>query len=60
MAEVLAIGGGLTDYASRDSIYVVRQQPAPARIRFTYLAVSRSEGAVGAFRLHAGDVVVVE
>ncbi len=60
LAEVLAVAGGLTDYASRDSIYVVRTKPRPERIRFTYLAISRNEGNAGTFRMHAGDVVVAE
>jgi polysaccharide biosynthesis/export protein len=59
LAQVLALGGGLTDFASRDSIYVVRQLPTPARIRFTFREVSREDGAA-AFRLHPGDLVVVE
>jgi polysaccharide biosynthesis/export protein len=60
LAEVLALGGGVTDFASRDSIFVVRTSPRPARIRFTYDAVTRNDGNAAAFRLHPGDVVVVE
>jgi len=59
LAHALALGGGLTDYASRDSIYVVRQQP-PIRVRFTYQAVMRNEGRAGEFPLHPGDMVEVE
>jgi polysaccharide biosynthesis/export protein len=57
--QALAAAGGLTDYASRSSIYVVRRSPAQ-RIRFTYASLTQAEGASSAFRLHAGDVVVVE
>jgi hypothetical protein len=32
----------------------------PARIRFTYEAVSRDPARAGSFLLHNGDVVVVE
>jgi polysaccharide biosynthesis/export protein len=60
LAQVLALGGGLTDYASRDSVYVVREQPVAQRIRFTYQAVMRNEGRAGDFPLHAGDLVEVE
>lgn len=60
LAQVLALGGGPTEYASRDRIFVVRSQPAPMRIRFTYEALSRGENAAPAFPLHPGDVVVVE
>lgn len=60
LVQVLALAGGLTDYASRDSIYVVRQQPVPQRVRFTYQAVMRNEGRAGEFPLHPGDMVEVE
>jgi polysaccharide export outer membrane protein len=59
LAHALALGGGLTEYASRDSIYVVRQQPH-LRVRFTYQAVMRNEGRAGEFPLHPGDTVEVE
>lgn len=60
LAQALAAGSGLTEFAHRDRIFVVRQRPAPARIRFTYEAVSRNEGRAGSFPLRPGDVVVVE
>lgn len=60
LAHALALGGGLTEYASRSSIYVVRNRPTPIRIRFTYEAVSRNVGQAGDFQLHAGDIVEVE
>jgi polysaccharide export outer membrane protein len=57
--QALAAAGGFTDYASKSSIYVVRRAPA-ARIRFTYSALVLGEGPASAFRLHTGDVLVVE
>jgi polysaccharide export outer membrane protein len=60
LAQVLAASGGLNEFARRDRIFVVRRHPSPARIRFTYEAVSRNEGKAGSFQLHPGDVVVVE
>lgn len=60
LAHVLALGGGLTEYAARDSIFVVREQPTPQRIRFTYQAVMRNELRAGEFPLHPGDLVEVE
>jgi polysaccharide export outer membrane protein len=60
LAHALALGGGLTEFASRDSIYVVREQPVPQRIRFTYQAIMRNEGRAGEFPLHSGDLVEVE
>jgi polysaccharide export outer membrane protein len=58
--EALALGGGINDYASRSRIFVIRVAPRPERIRFTYQALTRNESNAAAFRLRAGDVVVVE
>lgn len=60
LAHVLAMAGGLTEYASRNQIFVVRQEPAPMRIRFTFRAITQDIGHAGEFPLHPGDVVVVE
>jgi polysaccharide export outer membrane protein len=58
--EALAAGGGLTEFAHRDRIFVLRRNPTPVRIRSTFEALSRGQGRAAAFRLQAGDVVVVE
>jgi polysaccharide export outer membrane protein len=60
LAEVLALAGGLNDYASRDRLFVVRQGPPPLRIRFTYEDVSRGSPYASVFPLHQGDVIVAE
>jgi polysaccharide export outer membrane protein len=61
LAEALALSGGLTEYASRDRIFVVRTQPALLRIRFTWEAVTRDDPTrAGTFALHGGDYIVVE
>ena len=60
LAQVLALAGGLTDYAARDRIFVIRTSPQPMRIRFTYESVSRGEPHTAAFALHQGDLVVAE
>jgi polysaccharide export outer membrane protein len=60
IAQVIASAGGLTEFASRDSIYVVRSTPKPLRIRFTYEDVSRGDPRTAAFSLRQGDLVVVE
>lgn len=57
--QALAVAGGFTDYASKDSIFVVRRASAQ-RIRFTYASLSRGDGRAASFRLRAGDVLVVE
>jgi polysaccharide export outer membrane protein len=60
LAQALALGGGVTEFATRDRVFVVRTSPRPARIRFTYESVIRDEGNAGGFRLHPGDVIEVE
>jgi polysaccharide export outer membrane protein len=60
IAQVIASAGGLTEFASRDSIYVVRSAPKPLRIRFTYEDVSRGDPRTATFSLRQGDLVVVE
>jgi polysaccharide export outer membrane protein len=61
--QALAGAGGFSEYARKDRIFVLRQepgQPAPTRIRFTWEQLSRAEGRAPLFRLRTGDVVVVE
>jgi polysaccharide export outer membrane protein len=65
---VLAQAGGLTPFASRDGIYVVRRVASFAgeaaertlRVRFRYEALSRGEGRAALFLMQDGDVLVVE
>jgi polysaccharide export outer membrane protein len=58
--QAVASAGGLTDYAHKNSIYVVRQPSSETRIRFRYDSLVQSTGRGAAFKLKAGDVVVVE
>ena len=58
--SAIASAGGLTDYASKDRIFVLRQGPKPARIRFSYQGLSQPAGKEGSFMLRGGDVVAVE
>jgi polysaccharide biosynthesis/export protein len=60
VAQVLASAGGLTDYASKDRIFVVRALPKPLRVRFTYEDVTRGAAPSSGFVLHDGDLVMVE
>jgi polysaccharide export outer membrane protein len=57
--EALVSAGGLTEFAHRDRIFVLRPDP-PARIRFSYPALLRGNGQASSFRLKPGDQVVVE
>ncbi|HTS81533.1 MAG TPA: polysaccharide biosynthesis/export family protein [Myxococcaceae bacterium] len=58
--QALAAAGGFGLYASRDRIFVVRDIPTRARIRFTYDGLTLAEGKAATFRLRPGDTVVVE
>jgi polysaccharide export outer membrane protein len=60
LAHALAMSGGLTDYASRNSVFVVRGEPKPMRVRFTYESIYRNIGGAGDFQLRRGDIVEVE
>lgn len=59
VAVALAGAGGLTDYAHKDRIFVVRKLPTAVRIRFTFASLTDT-GAAGAFKLQQGDILVVE
>jgi polysaccharide export outer membrane protein len=60
LAQALALGGGVTEYASRDRIFLMRMTPQPTRIRFTWEAVTRDIDHAADFPVRAGDVIVVE
>jgi polysaccharide export outer membrane protein len=56
----IAAAGGLTAFAARDRIFVVRNEPSPVRIRFRYEALSKLEERAATFLLQNGDTIVVE
>jgi polysaccharide export outer membrane protein len=60
LARAVALAGGLTDYATRSAIFVVRGAPKPIRVRFTYESIYRNIGGAGDFQLQRGDLVEVE
>jgi polysaccharide export outer membrane protein len=60
VADALAAAGGLTAFAHKDRIFVIRSVPQPTRIHFTYDALTKGIGRAPLFRLRAGDVLVVE
>lgn len=60
LLAALVAGGGLTDFADDEMIFVVRHTPEPARIRFTYQSLLKPSGPATTFKLKSGDVVVVE
>ncbi|MET0340716.1 MAG: polysaccharide biosynthesis/export family protein [Polyangiales bacterium] len=59
--QALAKVGGLTDFASRSNIYVLRPQKGQTqRVRFAYDELVGGEPSAMAFHLKTGDVLVVE
>lgn len=60
--QALALAGGMTRFAHRDRIFVLRKRltDAPLRIRFTYEQLSSGTGRAPLFTLVSGDVVSVE
>src|SRR5262249_39102220 len=59
VADALAAAGGLTPFAHKNRIFVVRSKPDQVRIHFTYEALTRGLGQAALFRLRPGDVVIV-
>ena len=60
LLPALASAGGLTPFADKDAIFVLRAGTPPRRIRFKYESLTTTEGRAATFRLQSGDVVVVE
>ena len=65
VAEALATAGGLSEFAHRDRIFVLRRTPGagtaePVRIRFTFRDLTGQSTRASLFRLRSGDVVVAE
>lgn len=58
--QALALAGGLTEFAKKDRIFVLRAGPPQERIRFRYEALVQPRGPAASFRLQGGDVVVVD
>ena len=58
--EVLARSGGLSEFANKDRIFVIRRQGEPMRVRFRYDSLASGDGAGLAFTLQDGDILVVE
>lgn len=60
LLEAISQAGGLTEFADRDSIYVVRRNPQLMRIRFRYEDLVTPNVPATRFHLRDGDVIVVE
>jgi polysaccharide biosynthesis/export protein len=60
LLDAIAAAGGLSPFASQDRIFVIRQSPAQARIRFSYKDLQQGDKKSVSFQLRQGDAVVVE
>ena len=61
LLQALAKAGGLTDFADRSGIYVLRTaRGVTTRIRFKYSFLVEADPVATRFRLQTGDVIVVE
>jgi len=60
LLDVLAQVGGLTEFGSKNHVYVIREHPKNRRIRFHYDQLLQGERMSTSFRLRDGDIVVVE
>jgi polysaccharide export outer membrane protein len=61
LAQAIAGAGGLSNFAHKDRLFVVRQaNPKPIRIHFKYDDLTRAVGRAATFRLRSGDVIIVE
>jgi polysaccharide export outer membrane protein len=58
--QALAGAGGLTEFADRGRIFVLRRAPSVQRIRFTFDTLTGNDPRAVTFALQSGDVVVVE
>lgn len=55
----LSQASGLSDFANRNEIFVLRGGPEPQRIRVTYEQLTQGDDIALGFRLRPGDVVIV-
>lgn len=60
IVDILAIAGGLTEFADEDAIYVFRQKATPPRVRFDYDRLTSCATCGSHFKLQGGDVIIVE
>ncbi len=59
--DALALAGGLSEFAQKDKIFVVRKSPQKnQRIRFSWEKLSRSDDKSLKFVIEGGDIIVVE
>ncbi len=58
--DALALSGGLTEFAQKDRVFVIRKGKDNQRVRFNFDKLARSDGKGLRFKVEDGDVIVVE
>ena len=58
--DAIARAGGLTPFADRDGVFVIRRQNPPQRIRFRFDDLAGGDAQSLYFELQDGDAVIVE
>jgi len=58
--DALATSGGLTEFAQKDRVFVIRKGKDNQRVRFNFDKLARSDGKGLRFKVEDGDVIVVE
>jgi polysaccharide export outer membrane protein len=58
--DAIARAGGLTPFADRDGVFVIRRGNPPQRIRFRFDDLATADGRSLDFELQDGDAVIVE
>lgn len=56
----VALSGGLTEFADKERVFVIRKGKENQRVRFMYNKLSHSDGNALRFHLEDGDVIVIE
>jgi polysaccharide export outer membrane protein len=60
LLDAIAQAGGLSEYADKSAIFVIRRSPEYQRIRFTYDALLQNKDNAAVFPLRTGDMIYVQ
>jgi polysaccharide export outer membrane protein len=60
VVDGVALAGGLTEFANKERVFVIRKAKENQRVRFDWNKLTRSEGKGLRYKIEDGDVIVVE
>jgi polysaccharide biosynthesis/export protein len=60
VVDAVALAGGLTEFANKERLFVIRKAKDNQRVRFDWNKLTRSEGKGLRYKIEDGDVIVVE